>query len=181
MEHPFPVFTETEIVQRLPYWFGADLDAVEVNLSDSTNGKRIRIPGRGRYCDHIDVVDVVNSTRASEAGEIEWMCPVCGYECMHTDDIIVDELLLNILTELNEEDSDEAIRSINLKLDGSWAHVSGDSSERLPMRRKKRSRLTLDEARAVFAGEAIEPTSVEVVDSSSSDDGQGQVIDLDSD
>ena len=180
IEHPFTVFTESEIIKRLPYWFGEDLEAVEVNLSDSTNGKRIRVPGRGRYCDHIDVVDVVNSTRASEAGEIDWMCPVCGYECLHTDDIIVDELLLDVISELNEQDPEESIRSINLKLDGSWAHVSGDASERLPMRRKKRTRLTLDEARAVFAGEPIEPTTVEVLDSSSSSD-EGQVIDLDSD
>jgi len=179
VEHPFTVYTEAEIVERLPYWFGEDMDALEVNLSDSTNGKRIQVPGRGRYCDHIDVVDVVNSTRATTAGEIDWMCPVCGSECTQTEDIIVDELLLNIISELDEEDPTESVRSINLKIDGTWTHVSGDAAERLPMRRKKRSRLTLDEARAVFSGEPIEKTSVEVVDSSSSD--EGHVIDLDSD
>ncbi len=179
-EYPFTIFSESEIIQRLPFWFGEDLDALEVNLSDSTNGKRIGIPGRGRYCDHIDIVDVMNSTRATESGEIDWMCPVCGLESLHTDDIIVDELLLNILSELTDEDPDETVRSINLKIDGTWSHVSDDASSRLPMRRKKRSRLTLDEARAVFSGEPIEQSTVEVVDSSSSDDNQ-PVIDLDSD
>jgi hypothetical protein len=178
VEHPFTVFTEEEIVQRLPYWFGDDLEAIEVNFSDSTNGERIKTPGRGRYCDHIDVVDVMNSTRATEAGEIDWMCPVCGIECVQTDDIIVDELLLNILRELDHEDPSGTIRSINLNIDGTWTHVSGDASSRLPMRRKKRSRLTLDEARAVFTGEPIERTTVEIVESSS--DGE-QIIDLDSD
>lgn len=178
LSHPFTVFTEEEIVQRLPYWFGDELESIEVNFSDSTNGKRIQIPGRGRYCDHIDVVDVMNSTRAIQAGEIDWMCPVCGLECAHTDDIIVDELLSNILSELDHEDPAGITRSINLNIDGTWAHVSGDASSRLPMRRKKRSRLTLDEARAVFSGEPIERSTVEIVDSSS--DGE-QIIDLDSD
>lgn len=90
-----------------------------------------------------------NSTRASEAGEIEYMCPVCGLEYMSTEDIDVDELVIGILAELDAEDPEGVIRSINLNIDGSWTHVSDDPEQRVPMVRKKRPRLTLAQATAV--------------------------------
>ena len=179
--HPFTVFPEPDIVQRLPYWFGDDLEALEVNLSDSTTGKRILLPGRGRYCDHIDVVDVLNSTGAKEPGEIDWMCPVCGLEYTDSQDIIVDDLLRGILSELDLEDPDGKVRAINLNVDGTWSHVSENPEDRLPIRRKKRSRLTLDEAKAVVSGETAASPKAAVELSDSSDDEPGPVIDLDSD
>jgi hypothetical protein len=174
--HPFNVLSEPDIVQKLPYWFGPDIDALEINLSDSTNGKRIQLPGRGRYCDHIDIVDVSNSTRATESGEIDWMCPVCGHEYSFTDDIMVDELLLNIIKELDDEDTEETVRAINLNIDGTWSHISQDPEDRLPMLRKKRARISLDEAKAYVDVKL----PVDIEDSSASDIEEA-VIDLDSD
>ena len=115
----------------------------------------------------MDIVDVSNSTGAKDSGAIEWMCPVCGREYFHTDDIEVDMLLLSVLEELAEDDVEETHRAINLYLDGDWKGVSDDPKDRLPIVGKKRPRLTLGEAKAIFA--AKEPVDLE------------EVIDLDSD
>ena len=180
--HPFRQIEEYECVLRLPFLFGPDVDILELNLSDSTTGKRIKVPGRGASCDHIDVVDVCNSTHATTPGEIDWMCPVCGIEYKRTEDIEVDELLLSILSELDAEDPEENMRAINLKISGEWTHVSDDPAERVPMMRKKRARLTLAQASAV-AG--ITSSTAEVVLSDSEDEPKGKVqpfvVDLDSD
>lgn len=116
---------------------------------DTTNGKRIRLPGRGSRCDHIDIVDLWNSTRAFFCTAIDWMCPVCGREYHRTSDVEVDELILGILAELAAEDPEEKVRAVNLNLDGSWEHVSEDPDKRLPMQRKKRPRLTLAQATSI--------------------------------
>ena len=137
----------------------------------------MRIPGRGTLCDHIDVVDVSNSTRASERGEIEWMCPVCGQEYLHTDEVDVDELIKGILADLCEEDPDEKVRAVNLNIDGSWEHVSADPEKRLPMQRKKRPRLTL--AQATNIAGLGNPGEIDLVEDSESE--AGSVVDLDSD
>jgi hypothetical protein len=185
--HPFKVIEEYECVLKLPYLFGPDVDILELSLSDSTTGKRINIPGRGSQCDHIDVVDVCSSTHAESEGELDWMCPVCGLEYIHTADIEVDGLLLSILKELDAVDTDGNVRAINLNVNGEWTHVSDDPAERVPMMRKKRARLTLAQASAV-AG--ISSTG-EIVLSESEDDpaprqqSKGKVdpvvVDLDSD
>ena len=142
----FGVLTYEDVLKRLPLWFGEGIEGLEVNLSDPTTGKRIRVPGRGFLCDHIDIVDVQNSTRAIEAGDLEWMCPVCGLEYSNTSEILVDMLIVGVLKELEEDDEEETHKAINLFLDGDWKGVGHD---RLPMTRKKRLRLSLAEARAL--------------------------------
>jgi hypothetical protein len=182
--HPFRVLEEFECVLRLPDLFGPEVDVLELNLSDTTNGRRIAIPGRGSKCDHIDVVDVCTSTLATSPGSLEWMCPVCGMEYSSTEDIEVDGLMSSILRELDSEDPEGKVRAINLKISGEWEHVSDDPSERVPMIRKKRARLTLAQATAV-AG-----LSSEIVLSDSDDESparskskvsQPEIVDLDSD
>ena len=159
---------------------------------DSTSGQRIRVPGRGSKCDHVDIVDVHNSTRATQSGEIEWMCPVCGMEYTNTDDIEIDGLLQGIIGDLETTDPGGEIRALNLHVDGTWTKVSDNAADRLPMRRKKRPRLTLAQATAV-AGITAGPV---LLDEEDSDGERGsdestqrrtavpsntQVIDLDSD
>jgi hypothetical protein len=154
--HPFPVLDQLDMFRKLPFLFGDGIESLEVNLTDSTTGKRIVVPGRGSKCDHVDLVDVVNSTRAREAGELEWMCPVCGIEYSETSEIEVDGLMAEILGELDREDPDGVIRAINLDLDGTWSRVSDNPEERLPIRRKKRDRITLDQARQIVGGFPID-------------------------
>ena len=105
---------------------------------------------------------------------------------MHTDEIEVDGLILNIVKELNQEDPEGHIRAINLRIDGTWSHVDVDPAKRLPMRRKKRARLTLAQINA-FAGIDSENAPVELESSESDADPLptrarvSEVIDLDSD
>jgi hypothetical protein len=185
--HPFATCEEYDCLLNLSYLFGPDIDVVEINLSDSTNGKRIKLPGRGSRCDHVDVVDVQNSTHASRQGDMDWICPVCGVDYDNTDDIFVDGLLLGILGELNAEDPDGNVRAINLRVDGSWEHVSSDVNKRVPMARKKRNRLTLAQATAV-KGMTLGEGEIVLSDSESNDasskrktNQQVEVVDLDSD
>lgn len=182
---PFRVTEEFECVLRLPDLFGPDIDVLELNLSDSTTGRRISTPGRGLKCDHIDVVDVSTSTRATSPGEIEWMCPVCGIEYRTTDEVEVDGLMLSIVKELDAEDPEGKVRAINLKISGEWEHVSDDPNERVPMVRKKRARLTLAQATAV-AGLGSEEIVLSDSDSENPPhrsivSNAGDVVDLDSD
>jgi hypothetical protein len=120
------------------------------------------------------------------AEDLDWMCPVCGSEYMHTDDIEVDGLILNILDDLNKENPEGTVRSINLKSDGTWEHVNEDPSMRLPMRRKKRARLTLAQINAI-AGIKYDHAPVDLESSESDVEPQpvnkkaSEVIDLDSD
>ena len=126
----------------------------------------------------MDVVDICHSTRAQQEGEIDWMCPVCGLEYDQTAQIRVDGLVAQLLAELDAEDPEGIIRAVNLSKDGSWAHVSGNPEERLPMRRKKRARLTLDQARAVVGERTVEIDSSGSEDGSSNNDHSVDVIDL---
>jgi hypothetical protein len=185
---PFNTAEEYECLLRLPYLFGPDIDVVELNLSDSTSGSRIKVPGRGANCDHVDVVDVKNSTHAKEEGDLEWICPVCGGEYTHTSEIVVDGLILSILRELEAEDPEGKVRAVNLKIDGDWEHVSENPDERVPMARKKRARLTLAQATAVMG---LSSGTGEIVLSDSEDDkpsprskvttSKPDIVDLDSD
>lgn len=185
--HPFATSEEYDCLLNLSFLFGPDIDVVELNLSDSTNGQRIKLPGRGSRCDHVDVVDVQNSTRASRRGDLDWICPVCGAVYSSTDEIIVDCLLLGILGELNAEDPDGNVRAINLRVDGSWEHVSSDVNNRIPMARKKRNRLTLAQATAV-KGMTLGEGEIILSDSESNEasskrktNQRVEVVDLDSD
>ena len=120
------------------------------------------------------------------------MCPVCGMEYTNTDDIEIDGLLQGIIGDLETTDPGGEIRALNLHVDGTWTKVSDNAADRLPMRRKKRPRLTLAQATAV-AGITAGPV---LLDEEDSDGERGsdestqrrtavpsntQVIDLDSD
>lgn len=185
--HPFAISEEYDCLLQLSYLFGPDIDVLELNLSDSTNGQRIKLPGRGSHCDHVDVVDVQNSTRADHQGDIDWICPVCGIEYRNTNEIVVDGLLVGILKELDAEDPDGKVRAINLRVDGSWEHVSADSNNRVPMARKKRDRLTLAQATAVkdiLRGEGeivLSDSESNEVSSKRKHSQQVEIVDLDSD
>jgi hypothetical protein len=187
--HPFRVIEEYESVLKLPYLFGPDTDILEVNLSDSTNGNRIKVPGRGCRCDHIDVVDVCNSTHATNEGDIDWICPVCGNEYTQTNEIEVDGLILSIIAELDAEQTNDDTRAINLKITGEWTHVSDDPTQRVPIVRKKRPRLTLAQATAVAglsgkSGEIVLSDSEDAVPHCSKDSKrkvEQVIVDLDSD
>lgn len=110
---------------------------------------------------------------------------------MHTDEIEVDALIFDIIEQVKAEDPEGSIRAVNLKNDGSWSHVSANPEDRLPMKRKKRARLTLTQINAI-AG--INQIGNDLVDLASSDDEargpppkqqvqskSDEVVDLDSD
>uniref|UniRef100_A0A0K0G1L4 SP-RING-type domain-containing protein n=1 Tax=Strongyloides venezuelensis TaxID=75913 RepID=A0A0K0G1L4_STRVS len=108
------------------------LEFAKISLLSSTTRRRIRIPFRGKYCNHLnpdDLEDYIEINRSSEA----WKCKICKAICT-PDDISVDEFYMEILSKHKRAEEIELYPDMSYKLFG------GDESKSLgkPIPPKKR-------------------------------------------
>ncbi|KAF4681772.1 hypothetical protein FOZ60_011571 [Perkinsus olseni] len=100
-DHPFTVLSVEDSILRLPFYMGEEIadestddprgSGVELSLMDVTTGDRVTYPGRGNRCEHLEIVDLMNSVRPAQtlvdAETLElsppWKCPRCEqvYNC----------------------------------------------------------------------------------------------------
>lgn len=119
----FTRVSASECLMRLPYYLGDGISEVDVSVVDSISGKRILFPGRGSKCDHIDVVDVVNSVGSvsDDVFDDPWVCPICGNLYDRASEVEIDELLQEAFSSLEH---DTEATSIKLRKDGTWSVAS---------------------------------------------------------
>uniref|UniRef100_A0A0N5BI96 SP-RING-type domain-containing protein n=1 Tax=Strongyloides papillosus TaxID=174720 RepID=A0A0N5BI96_STREA len=92
-----------DFVKFMPKQRGIELDCTKINLLSSATYVRIRIPFRGRNCNHIipdDLEDYLTINRGNE----KWLCKICKNLCT-PDDIMIDEFFEKILN--NHPDDEE--------------------------------------------------------------------------
>ncbi len=122
----FTLLSADECRLRLPFILGSGIEKVEISLSDSVTGGRIRFPGRGRRCDHIDVVDLVTSVGRVDPEELlddPWVCPVCGTFYTDLKSLEIDGLLMEAFSS-----APESCLSIMVNRDGSWTSSLDDET-----------------------------------------------------
>jgi len=87
--------------------------SVRVSLRCAITRTRIKVPGRGRKCGHLQCFDLCNYLTAYQ-WHFERKCPVCNM-VLPIDDLVVDDLLTNVLKETKE-----SVDEIEFAEDGTW-------------------------------------------------------------
>lgn len=76
-------------------------DSLELSLMDNTSLLRIKIPGRGITCDHVQCFDIYTYLELNlKSGK--WKCPICYKKC-ELQSIRIDSYIYDILKSCNEE------------------------------------------------------------------------------
>ncbi|KAF4758938.1 hypothetical protein FOZ63_026452 [Perkinsus olseni] len=199
-DHPFTVLSVEDSILRLPFYMGEEFadestddprgSGVELSLMDVTTGDRVIYPGRGNRCEHLEIVDLMNSVRPAqtlvdaEALELSppWRCHRCGqvYNCC--SDLEVDEWLQRIIQQTTDT-------SVRLYLDGSWAdsaglYVIGDgSAEKVDLTTDSADESSEPQPKRRREAESDEQTpEVDLTSSNGDDDAPREaIVDLDSD
>ncbi|KAL1958408.1 hypothetical protein VTO42DRAFT_4509 [Malbranchea cinnamomea] len=108
---------------------------VSVNLVDPFMARIVDIPVRGKSCSHPDCFDLETylSTRLSKTvrgnGMAEaWKCPICRGDTRPAN-MIIDEFLLSVRTELEKRNQLSTVKTILVKQDGTWEAKKEKESE----------------------------------------------------
>mmetsp|Transcript_7993 Transcript_7993/g.12126 ORF Transcript_7993/g.12126 Transcript_7993/m.12126 type:complete len:717 (+) Transcript_7993:149-2299(+) len=85
----------------------------------------IEVPGRGRYCTHLQCFDISMFLSMNEnSSGAGWRCSVCNTH-IDPNDIIVDQYLNQVIEELGEKISD--VEDIEIFSDGLWKPIDESS------------------------------------------------------
>ncbi|KAF4659940.1 hypothetical protein FOL47_007373 [Perkinsus chesapeaki] len=196
-DHPFTVLNVEDSILRLPFYLGEQYAeeenedprgaGLELSLMDIATGDRVIYPGRGNRCDHIDIVDLMNSVRPAhtlvdvETLELSppWKCPRCErvYDCC--SDLEVDEWIQKILQSTTDT-------SVRLYLDGSWAdsaglYVLGQEMEKIDLTSESADDSTSPSSKRQKLSRSTQATPEIDLAAGGNATASAEVIDLDSD
>lgn len=118
-------FTTEDTRKKIKKLYNADADIVTekmtVSLKCPLSLKRIKVPARGRDCNHLGCFDVENYLQYQrDARYAQWKCIICNNGPLMLKSIVVDEWMEDILLKCKEHDN---VDHIDVYEDGSFVPV----------------------------------------------------------